>query len=94
MSDAANTVVVTIDGQRLVVPAHTSVAAAMLNRRPNAAASGAAAWHVRTSVGGQPRGPLCGMGVCFECRATVDGQPHERTCQTTVRDGMEIRTDG
>jgi len=31
----------------------------------------------RTSVTGEPRGPLCGMGICFECR-TASG---ERTCQ-------------
>jgi D-hydroxyproline dehydrogenase subunit gamma len=94
MSPHADTVALTIDGERIVVPAHTSVAAAILNRGPNAASSAATVWRVRTSVVGQPRGPLCGMGICFECRATVDGQPHERTCQTTVRDGMEIRTDG
>ena len=65
----------------------TSVAAAILNR------GGPAAWHVRQSVAGSPRGPLCGMGICFECRATVDGRPHERTCQLPVRDGMEVCTD-
>lgn len=24
--------------------------------------------------------PLCGMGVCFECRVTKDGVPHVRSC--------------
>jgi sarcosine oxidase subunit alpha len=47
----------------------------------------------RTSVTGEPRGPLCGMGVCFECRVNVDGRPHIKACQTPVRDGMEIRTE-
>lgn len=37
--------------------------------------------HLRLSVTGEPRGPLCGMGICFECRATIDGKPHVRTCQ-------------
>ncbi|MBI4908716.1 MAG: FAD-dependent oxidoreductase [Acidobacteria bacterium] len=41
-----------------------------------------AAFH--TSVSGEPRAPLCGMGVCMECRATVDGSPHQRTCQTLM----------
>ena len=27
-----------------------------------------------TSVTGEPRGPLCAMGVCFECRVTIDGR--------------------
>ena len=82
----------TIDGCAVVADEHSTVAAAILNRRPDAA--GGAAWAVRRSVTGTPRGPLCGMGICFECRATVDGRPHERTCQLPVRDGMEVRTDG
>jgi len=45
----------------------------------------------RTSVGGQPRGPLCAMGICFECRATVNGQTHARTCQILCEPAMEIR---
>jgi len=48
----------------------------------------------RRSVTGQPRGPLCGMGICFECRATIDGQPQRRTCQTLCRHAMEVVTDG
>jgi predicted molibdopterin-dependent oxidoreductase YjgC len=47
----------------------------------------------RTSVTGEPRGPLCGMGICFECRVGVDGRLHVKACQTMVRDGMEIRTE-
>ena len=46
----------------------------------------------RSSVSGEPRGPLCGMGICFECRVTIDGRPHARSCQILVRDGMEIST--
>ncbi len=49
--------------------------------------------HFRTSVCGQPRGPVCGMGTCFECRVTIDGRPHRRSCQTVCQDGMEITTD-
>jgi predicted molibdopterin-dependent oxidoreductase YjgC len=44
-----------------------------------------------TAVTGEPRGPYCGMGVCFECLMEVDGQPNVRTCQTAVRDGMRLR---
>jgi len=47
----------------------------------------------RCSVTGEPRGPLCGMGICFECRASVNGTPHCRTCQVLCEPGMEIRTD-
>ena len=94
MTSAPATVTVTIDGVRVAVPVQASVAVAILNRAGPALPRGRAAWQVRTSVGGGPRGPLCGMGICFECRATVDGRAHERTCQLPVRDGMEIRTDG
>jgi D-hydroxyproline dehydrogenase subunit gamma len=48
----------------------------------------------RRSVTGEPRGPLCGMGICFECRVTIDGEEHCRSCQTICRDGMDVRTDG
>ncbi len=48
----------------------------------------------RTSVTGEPRGPLCGMGICFECRVTIDGTPHCRSCQILCEPGMDVRTDG
>lgn len=48
----------------------------------------------RTSVSGAPRGPLCGMGICFECRVTINGSPHCRSCQILCEPGMDVRTDG
>lgn len=72
-----------VDGRSIEVDAAKSLAAALLD-----AGIGA----TRTSVRGEPRGPLCGMGVCFECRATVDDVPHVRTCMTPVRDGLRVRT--
>jgi len=47
---------------------------------------------IRISVTGEPRGPLCGMGICFECRATIDGTPHQRTCQILCAQDMEVHT--
>src|SRR5581483_1451466 len=47
----------------------------------------------RRSATGEPRGPLCGMGICFECRVTVNGRAHVRSCQVPCRPGMEVRTD-
>jgi predicted molibdopterin-dependent oxidoreductase YjgC len=41
---------------------------------------------------GDPRGMYCGIGVCFECVMTVDGQRSVRTCATPVRDGMRVST--
>jgi sarcosine oxidase subunit alpha len=40
------------------------------------------------------RGGFCGMGVCQECRVTIDGIPDQRACMTEVRNGMEIETGG
>jgi len=47
----------------------------------------------RRSVTGEPRGPLCGMGICFECRVTIDGHSQRRSCNILCREGMEVRTD-
>ncbi|MEJ5357897.1 MAG: (2Fe-2S)-binding protein [Desulfobacterales bacterium] len=48
----------------------------------------------RPGEGHPPRGALCGMGVCQECRVTIDGIPDRRACMTRVREGMEIETGG
>jgi hypothetical protein len=45
-----------------------------------------------TSRRGQPRGLYCGIGICFDCVMTIDGQPSVRACQTQVRPGMRIET--
>ena len=45
-----------------------------------------------TARHGAPRGLYCGIGVCFECVMTVDRRPNVRTCQTPVRDGMQVET--
>ncbi len=76
-------VTLTIDGQPLTVIAGTTVAAAIL----------IAGRSCRRSVTGEPRGPLCGMGICFECRLAINGVPHCRSCQVLCENGMEVRTD-
>ncbi len=78
-----DTVTLWINETEIQVSAGTTVAVAVL-------ASGQAAF--RTSVTGQSRGPLCGMGICFECRVTIDDLEHCRSCQIVCRDGMKIRT--
>ena len=72
-----------VNGMKIQAAGGTTVAVALLT---------AGRTHFRTSAGGEPRGPVCGMGVCMECRVTIDGVPHRLACQTAVRDGMEIRT--
>lgn len=44
-----------------------------------------------TPVSGSPRGPLCLMGVCFDCLVEVDGQPNVQACMTPAQAGMTVR---
>jgi predicted molibdopterin-dependent oxidoreductase YjgC len=34
----------------------------------------------------------CGIGVCFDCVMTVEGQRTARACLTPVRDGLRVET--
>ena len=81
MTSAAH-VEFTLDGQALRVPAGTTLAAALAMRSPGVA---------RISVSGEARAPLCGMGICQECRVLVDGR-RRLACQTLCRDGMAVDT--
>ncbi|MCG6576002.1 (2Fe-2S)-binding protein [Pseudomonas sp. AF32] len=71
-----------LDGQPLSVASGTSVAAALALGSDGSS---------RTSVSGQRRAPLCGMGICQECRVMIDGQ-RRLACQTVCRDGMQVQT--
>ena len=79
-----NAIDVTVNGRSIRVAPGTSAAAAIA-----LAGNGAC----RTSISGELRGPLCGMGICFECRVTIGGRPHQRSCQIPCAEGMEVRTD-
>lgn len=59
-----------------------------------AALIGAGYKHTKNSpLGRQPRGGLCGMGVCFECIVTVNGEPNIRSCMTEVQENMKVTID-
>lgn len=73
-----------VNGQAVEVPAGSSVAAAIAT---------AGVTVLRRSAGGQPRAPLCGMGVCFECRVRIDEVTQQRACMTPAREGMRVATD-
>lgn len=45
----------------------------------------------QTPVSGAARGPLCLMGVCFECLVEIDGRPNQQACMVVVREGMQVR---
>ncbi|MBV6810246.1 MULTISPECIES: 2Fe-2S iron-sulfur cluster-binding protein [Xanthomonas] len=78
------TVRLQVDGRVVEVPAGASVAAAVAQ----------ATLQFRQSSSGQARAPLCGMGVCFECRVRIDGVGQQRACLVDACDGMQVRTDG
>ena len=74
---------ITVNGKSVRVGEGVSVAAAvMMANEPS-----------RTSVHGEPRAPLCGMGICIECRATVSGVLHSRSCKMTCKPGMTVVTE-
>ena len=76
-------ITIVVDGVPHPVSADVTLAAAMLNL-------GVAAF--RRDLGRQARGPVCGMGTCFECRVTVDGLANVRACLEPVRDGMSVQS--
>jgi sarcosine oxidase subunit alpha len=79
------TVGLEVDGRAVRARAGVTVAAALLN---------AGVTGFRASVSGAPRGPLCGMGTCQECRVSIDGVAQKRACLRTVREGMRVVTGG
>lgn len=70
-----------INGEDVDVPEGCTVAAAVMR-------SGISTF--RHSVTGMPRAPLCGMGVCFECRVRIDGVRAVRSCMIRAEEGMEV----
>ncbi len=44
----------------------------------------------RKTRNGEDRGVFCAMGVCYECRAIVDGTPNTRTCMTQATPGCKV----
>ncbi len=80
------TVAVTVDGQAVEAYPGETVATVLL-------ALGRQAFR-HTDRLHSPRGLFCGMGVCFDCLVTIDGQPNVRACMTAVQAGMVVETGG
>ncbi len=73
----------TVDGRAVPFTAGQSVGAALW---------AAGVRTVRTTRGaGAPRGVFCGIGVCFDCLAEIDGEPDQRACLTPAAAGMVVR---
>lgn len=84
MADRVRKIALSIDGASVEVVPGTTVACAVL----------LAGAHPRGSIRGEPRAPVCGMGICMECRVTIDGVPHQRSCQILCVGGMAVTTEG
>jgi len=72
-----------INGRSVTVAEGATVAAALLN---------AGELGFRASPKDDSRAPLCGMGICYECRVTIDGLAQQRACMTRVHSGMNVVT--
>lgn len=79
-----DTIMLVVNGVSVTMDAGSMVSAAVLK-------TGISSF--RRSVTGEGRGPLCGMGICFECEVTINCEAHYRSCQTPCQDGMDVRTD-
>lgn len=77
------TITIFINNHPYICDASSSVAGAIAQATHQLGAT-------RQSVQGMPRTMLCGMGVCFECRVTINGIAHQLACQTPVAAGMQI----
>lgn len=74
----------TIDGTVCVGRQGDSVAALLLE-------TGHAACR-KSAVSGEPCGPYCMMGVCFECLVEIDGVANRQACLVQIADGMNVTT--
>lgn len=74
-------ITIEVDGERVECWEGETVATAMLTQRLPL-----------NRDGSRPRSLFCGIGVCFECVAEIDGTAGVRTCMTPAAAGMRVRT--
>ena len=72
----------TLDGVEMTAVEGQSIAGALI-------AAGVIAWR-RTRFDDRPRGVFCGIGACFDCLITVNGEPNVRACLVQVGEGDRI----
>ncbi|EOI1368788.1 (2Fe-2S)-binding protein [Serratia sp. Lou2A] len=80
MNERQNMLTLNIDGDPCRVPVGISVAAALSLCGDD---------RCRLSISHQARAPFCGMGICQECRVTINGL-RRLACQTLCQAGMRI----
>jgi len=71
--DTTSPIAITMDGAVVEGLEGQSIAGVLMG-------TGMLAWRF-TSSANRPRGVFCGIGVCFDCLVTVNGQPDVRACQ-------------
>ena len=80
---ARQTVLLQVQGHPITAREGDTLAIALLN-------AGVVPFR-QTPVSGQPRAPLCLMGVCFDCLVEVDGRQNVQSCMVEVFEGMQVR---
>lgn len=84
-ADASTTVNVFVNGQKTSAYIGDTVAGLLFNLNKR---------NLKRSINFQSaRGYYCGMGICWECTVTIDGQVGIRACLTEVKEGMDIVTN-
>jgi glycine/D-amino acid oxidase-like deaminating enzyme len=83
IAPAAEAVGITFDGSPISALPGETVAAAL-------SAAGILAF--RRTASGAPRGLYCGMGACFDCLVTIDGQANQRACLAKAKPGMRVES--
>ena len=73
-----------VDGEKIVAHEGETIGAALL-------AAGRRTLRY-TNMLKQPRGLYCGIGLCQECRMTINGIPNTQACQTLATPGCRIET--
>lgn len=81
---SATSVRISVDGKEYSGVNGQTIAAILI-------ASGTLSWRA-TSSQSRPRGMFCGIGVCFDCIAEVNGLRDVRLCQREAVDGDIIQT--
>ncbi len=82
-NEQRNAIELMVEGRRVMARAGETIATALLSTD--------VVPFRRTPVSGQPRAPLCLMGVCFDCLVEVDGVSNVQSCMVEARDGMRVR---
>ncbi|MFJ6415792.1 (2Fe-2S)-binding protein [Paeniglutamicibacter sp. NPDC091659] len=85
MSTTPRRITVTLNATEVTADAGQSVGAVLMGE-------GIKAWRT-TRNEGKPRGLFCGIGACYDCLITVDGQPNQRACMVQACDSMTIEGD-